>query len=275
MKSFNELKGVDLFLQIFYLFKLLFLSWSFQLYAPYFTEELHHEVILAKLFGGIIIGTPGLYTLAMVNFALLIGIIVKPRGRGLKILEAFLAALLVANLTSARALGHSLNNLILISFILSFAQKKNFREILFLAIGLHLSTYVCSGLWKIYSIAEAIYHNVPRAPFSDYLLLIMTKISIRLGTNNILLDLLFKTPAWLRSLMMIGVIAFQVGLIVPILKRKFSPLLGLLIVLFHLGNQLLLDINFIEAQALSILLFFLGLPLSSLEDKEEEQIKEI
>jgi hypothetical protein len=270
MTANNQTK---IFLRLFYALKLLFISWSFQLYAPYYEQQNGTSTWLGDILTSLISSNIAFYLLSLPYFALLFFIISRPLNLKLKLTEAFYALLLVACLYKGYHTGHSIYGFLLCSFPLSFLNHGNSKNknLFSAAINIHLATYVCSGLWKliifIKATAESGMSNASSSFLSHHFTVKLLKVSATSPYVDWFLDLHWS----IKAITWLVIIFFQLLLLIPILKNNYPIILGITIIAFHFGTLVFMDINFIEAQALTALFFFLGTEIYNQKENKQEK----
>ena len=276
MKSLDMSVPTDIwlqrFIQIFYAIKLMFLAWPFQLYAFYYDQNYGKTLWLAEIFGDIVSQNTQFYLFGLTEFILLALILIYPKIRLFRIIEVFWGLIFFALLFKSKEIGNSLHSFLICSFPIALINKNNKDSQIKLAINLHLSIYVCAGFWKLFRLIESILNSRYQQFIDSLLLGHLSQKAIETGSKNVFIYWFSNLPTTIHTLTIFIIIFFQLFLIYPIIKGSYSYLLGTLIILFHLANQLLLDVNFIETQALTAVLFFIGIPLAGL-DKSPQQIR--
>lgn len=263
----NSVKGM---IQIFYVTKLCFISWFFQLYGPYYEKGPKTSNLIGDFTGTLFSSTTSLYFLGILDFLLISIIFIRPLNKTLKITEAFIALFFSALIYQSHKLGHSFNIFLLCSFFFAFLSESNKEKTIKQMLNLSLSIYFCAGIWKLIGLVLSLSKGHGVGAFKGLILEHSSRKAILLGYQNPVLNLLLVMPDFVHIIMGLSIICFQLYMIVPIIKNTYSQYLGVLLILFHLGGQIILDVNFIETQVLLGILFFLGLPL--IEDTDAKDL---
>ncbi|MCR9206570.1 MAG: hypothetical protein NXH75_18445, partial [Halobacteriovoraceae bacterium] len=176
--------------------------------------------------------------------------------------------LLFSAIISIDSIGHSFHSFLIVSFPISFLTSQNVYRIIPMALNFHLLTYFSSGFWKLALLLREVFawnfYSYSKSALSNA----MTKKALELSRSLSLVDAFVAMPSFLSVTLWLVVVLFQVGMIYFVIKSYYPKYLGILIISFHSLTLFLMDINYMEAQALTCILFFCGVPLIKKSEKE-------
>lgn len=189
-----------------------------------------------------------------------------------RLFRALFAILFLLSATIVNSYGgginHGLHAWIFVAFILAFlpalkntnnddTNEKAYLDTIFITQALLAFFYTMSGAWKLfYSFVLTLKGAGGYFHFSSLSEQLANRI-LPINSSPLLADFVIDTPVigWLG---MLGVMYVQFTAIFAVFRPHLHVLWGLLIIFFHLGTFLLMEIIFINNVALLALLFLLS-----------------
>lgn len=200
-----------------------------------------------------------LYFTACLSIALNVLCVFKPFSVKIKMTEFLTTFLFLAGCFSFGKIDHSFHGYILASFFIFLIKDDQDPGQLLMrgASGIFLLTYFLSGLWKLrFLMGSGFIDGIRRA------------VGYQLGINMIMSGQIsapamyvLSLPDILQALIWGGVIIFELAALFFILRPRLTSLYGMMVILFHVSAWIVMDISFLEAQVLSLILLILY-PLS-------------
>jgi hypothetical protein len=214
---------------------------------------------LASVLAGLGRDSVAVYPLVVVGMLLAFALCLwRPQWRSFRI-GAFLSANLLLSLYFSvnGSTWNTYHGFVTTALILCFLNGKanwDFQVFRFAQAAV-LTHYALSGWWKVssYFSADSItFSGFFMAPFNA----LAAAVGEGFGPNKAVLNLTIEYP-WLVSLGWLGVLVFQCGAFLPLLRPQLLRVWGIGAILFHLGTGFFLDIWFPESIALDLFLFVL------------------
>ena len=205
------------------------------------------------------------YGLTIIGFASSLKLFLKRDNPLFRVL-VFLCLLLIIPLyfSSTGRLFHKYHTLLLSSFLCIFLTKEKEKNqfLIWTIQATILMTYVLSAFWKLSELAQL--EQLSIGTIGHFIE--MNLISNSLATSTPLTSVgqfLIQASDTTQFLFSMGLILFELSCIVPICKPRLSYIWGCLILIFHFGTHLGINISFFPSGFIAMLFLSYGTLWSS------------
>ncbi len=261
MKQYESVV-IEQIVRFFYGAKIAFSLWFISLYSHTSFQAGQHALWPVRWLASLDHSKQIIFTLAVLLLLTQLLSIMNPLKSKIKYTEAFFSFFYFAALFSTQNLGHSFYGFILTSFFIaslsqvdcgSFSNEDLGRG-LKRAQTVFLLGYFFAGLWKLRSLGLVIWQEKSFAVLSSSLPHHLSFNMIQKGLDNPLSELILSAPSFVHGLLWLGVVLFELTSLWIIFKPSYHRIWGIMLVFFHTTTSLIMNIHFIEAQLLAVIL---------------------